>query len=308
MKYLITGGAGFIGSHIVEELVRRRQNVIVLDNLSTGYLRNLDSVKDKITFIKGDITKKPDVIKAMKGVDFVCHLAASLSVIESVAKPEKYIKNNVLGTLNLLKIAHKNKVKKFVLSSTCATYGTASVFPTPENYVGVKLSPYAYTKYSAEEICRYYSAVFNLPTVVLRYFNVYGPRQDASSSYAGVIPIFSKLMSQGKQPKIFGNGKQTRDFVGVKDVALANINACLSDIQNGEAINIGSSIETSVNELYSKISKLLNFQIPAIYQPARAGEAQRALGNISKMRKILKIIPKTLDDELESTVRWYQSA
>lgn len=305
-KFLVTGGAGFIGSHIVEELVKRKQKVTALDNLSSGYLKNIEPFRDKIRFIKGDITNKKDVEKAIKGVDFVLHLAASLSVVESVKKPEKYFKNNVVGTNNLLALSVKHKVKKLVFSSSCSVYGTADQFPTSETYQGVKLSPYAITKFTGEDLCRYYSSVFGLKTVILRYFNVYGVRQDASSSYAGVIPIFSKLMSQGKQPIIFGDGKQTRDFVSVKDVALANINACNIDKVNAQTINIGSGEEISVNDLYRKIAKILNFKLKPNYQRARSGEASRALGELLKMRNILKIKPKTIDQELKNTVKYYQ--
>lgn len=306
-KFLTTGGCGFIGSHIVEELVRRKEKVVVLDNLSSGYLKNIEPFRDKIKFIKGDVTNKTDVEKAVKGADFVLHLAASLSVVESVEKPEKYIKNNIVGTNNILLASVKYKIKKVVFSSSCSVYGTADEFPTPETYQGVKLSPYAITKYTGEDLCRYYSSVFSLKTVVLRYFNVYGVRQDASSSYAGVIPIFSKLMSQDKQPIIFGDGKQTRDFVSVKDVALANINACNIDKANTQTINIGSGEEISVNDLYKKIAKLLNFKLLPNYQKARSGESSRALGELSKMKKILKIEPKTIDQELENTVKYYQT-
>lgn len=304
---LVTGGAGFIGSHVVEELVRRKEKVVILDNLSSGYLKNIEPFRDKIKFIKGDVTNKKDVEKAIKGVDFVLHLAASLSVVESVEKPKKYFKNNIVGTNNILLVSVKHKVKKVVFSSSCSVYGTADEFPTPETYQGVKLSPYAITKYTGEDLCRYYSAVFGMKSVILRYFNVYGVRQDASSSYAGVIPIFSKLMSQNKQPIIFGDGKQTRDFVSVKDVALTNINACKFNQSDNQTINIGSGEEISVNDLYKKIAKLLNFKLLPNYQKARSGEAARALGELSKMKKILKIKPKTIDQELENTVKYYQA-
>ena len=234
------------------------------------------------------------------------HLAASLSVVESVEKPEKYFKNNVSGTNNILQASLKFGVTKVVFSSSCSVYGTADKFPTPEDYQGVKLSPYAITKFTGEDLCRYYSAVFGIKTVVLRYFNVFGTRQDSSSSYAGVIPIFSKLMSQDKQPIIFGDGKQTRDFVSVKDVALANINACQIKNADGETINIGSGVETSVNDLYYKIAEILNYHNKPNYQKARAGEAQRALGNLNKMRNILQIKPRTIDQELRNTVNYYQ--
>lgn len=305
-KFLITGGCGFIGGHVVEELVRRKEKVVILDNLSSGYLKNIQLFKDRIKFIKGDITNKTDVEKAVKGVDFVLHLAASLSVVESVEKPEKYFKNNIVGINNILQACVKHKVKKVVFSSSCSVYGTADEFPTPETYQGVKLSPYAITKFTGEDLCRYYSSVFGLKTVVLRYFNVYGVRQDSSSSYAGVIPIFSKLMSQNKQPIIFGDGKQTRDFVSVKDVALANINSCKFNQADDQTINIGSGEEISVNDLYKKIAEILNFKQVPNYQPARSGEAAKALGELSKMRKILKITPRKIDRELKETVEYYQ--
>jgi UDP-glucose 4-epimerase len=219
---LVTGGAGFIGSHLVEALLARGDTVRVLDNLSSGYLDNLAAAFDRIEFIQGDIRDEAAVKNAVAGVDFIFHLAGMVSVPQSMIQPLEAELANAGGTLNLLQAAGEAGVQCFVFSSTCAVYGDEPTLPKTETMLPEPKSPYAVAKLAAEHYCRVYNNSFNLKTVVFRYFNVFGPRQDPSSAYSGVISIFVDKLSQGVIPTIFGDGQQTRDFVYVGDVVRAN--------------------------------------------------------------------------------------
>jgi len=284
---LVTGGAGFIGSHLVEALLARGDTVRVLDNLSTGYVDNLQPVIDQIDFINGDIRDKAVMQKAMRDVDFVFHLAAMVSVTQSMGQPMEAELMNAAGTLNLLQAASEAGVQCFVLSSTCAVYGDEPTLPKVETMLPDPKSPYAVAKLAAEYYCRVFSKSFNLNTVVFRYFNVFGPRQDPSSAYSGVISIFVDKLSQGIVPTIFGNGEQTRDFVYVADVVRANLLAVETRQATGQVFNIGTGYQISINQLFGSLCGILGCDVEPNYAPPRAGDIVHSLSSPERAKNIL---------------------
>jgi len=304
MKYLVTGGAGFIGSHIVEELVRKGEEVTVIDNLSFGKLENLEKVNDKINFIEGDIRNLELLQNEFEGADFILHQAALRSVPKSLEAPEEYHDVNVNGTLNVLKAALENNVKKVVFASSSSIYGDAKEFPQKETHTPNPISPYAKTKLEAEKLCKEYSEK-GIETVSLRYFNVFGPKQDPSSQYAAVIPKFITSVLNNKQPIIYGDGKQSRDFTFVKNVVNANIKACQEKI-NKETINIACQKSITINELLRKINNILGKDIQAIYDDPRPGDAKHTLADTSKQKELLKLDLIDFDQGLKETVEWFK--
>ena len=270
--FLVTGGAGFIGSHIVEALVERGDRVRVLDNLSTGRLQNLAHVSDQIEFMEGDLRNEATVREAVNNVNSIFHLAAMVSVPESMAKPIEAELINALGTLSLLSIAKQAGVRRLVLSSTCAVYGDEPTLPKTESIPIRPQSPYAISKLAAEHYCRLFNDSMGLETVVLRYFNVYGPRQDPSSPYSGVISIFANKMSQGQLPFIYGDGEQTRDFVFVKDVVRANLLATQIHEAAGQVFNIGTGNPISINTLFNLVADIFAVDGSPHHHPARSGD------------------------------------
>jgi UDP-glucose 4-epimerase len=304
MKYLITGGAGFIGSHIASELVRRGEDVVIIDNLYTGKIGRLSSIMDKIMFVKGDIRDLGFLKKEFKGVDYVFHHAALISVTESMEKKDEYHDVNVIGTRNVLEAARINKVKLVTMASSCAVYGDAKV-PMREDMEVKPISIYAINKHDDERLCKEYYEKHGLKTIIFRYFNVFGPGQDPSSPYAGVISIFIRKILNGETPTIYGDGKQTRDFVFVKNIVQANLLACKATSGFGEVYNIGSEHEVSVNNLVKLINKELKKKIRPDHAPERAGELRRALADSSKARKVLGFKPSVKFEEgLKDTIRW----
>jgi len=304
MKYLITGGAGFIGSHIAYELVKRGEEVVVLDNLYTGRKERLTHIIKKIKFVKGDIRDLELLKKEFKGVDYVLHHAALISVTESMEKKDEYRDVNVMGTRNVLEAARINKVKRVTMASSCAVYGEAGI-PMRESMFVHPISVYAINKHDDEKLCRKYFEKYGLKTIIFRYFNVFGPGQDPNSPYAGVISIFIKKMLKNDIPTIYGDGKQTRDFIYVKNIVQANLLACKAKSGFGEVLNIGSEQEVSVNELVSLINKNLKKNIKPNYAPERAGELRRALADSSKVRNILGFKPAIKFEEgLKETIGW----
>jgi UDP-glucose 4-epimerase len=304
MKALVTGGAGFIGSHIVDRLLHDGHDVIVIDDLSTGHRSNLPD-HDALTFIEGDFSNSDTVNECMVGIDWVFHKAAVASVPRTVNDPVGSSAVNYQGTLHLLEAARNNDVKRFVFASSAALYGDEPTLPKVESMCPVTLSPYAVDKLASEFACGMYTKLYGVETVCLRYFNVYGPRQDPLGE-AGVVGIFINLMLDNKQPVIFGDGKQTRDYVYVKDVVNANIHA----IENGdnEAFNIGTGKETDVNELFAELKDLTNYKGKAKYAPARPGELLRNCLDISKAKKLLNWSPKySLKQGLKETMDWISS-
>ncbi len=300
---MVTGGAGFIGSHIVDGLIRRGHRVLVVDNLSSGKKENLNP---KAKFYKIDIReKKLENIFKKEKPEFVCHQAAHINLRASVRDPIFDAENNIIGSLNVLQNCVKYKVKKIVFASTGgALYGEAKVIPTPETYPAWPISPYGVAKLSVEHYLYYYFKVFNLPYTVLRYANVYGPRQDAKGE-AGVVAIFTEKMIFGGQPIINGDGRQTRDYVFVGDVVEANILA----IKNKKCgiYNIGTGVETNVNQIFKKLTKITGAKVQEVYGPKPAGEQRRSCLSFAKIRRELGWKPRVkLEEGLERTVGWFK--
>lgn len=283
-KAVVTGGAGFIGSHLAEELARRYDRVIILDDLSTGKLLNIEVLlkRDGVEFVEGSITTLPLLRRLFQGASHVFHLAAIASVPSSVESPLASHEVNATGTLNILLAARDNGVGKVIYASSCAVYGDTPALPKREDMLADPQSPYAVTKLAGEQYCHAFSHVYGLPTACLRYFNVYGPRQDPASHYAAVIPKFIQMVSGGKPPVIFGDGEQTRDFVFVKDVVAANIAAAEGKISG--VFNIGTGEATSVNQLARLIIRLGGSSLKPSYAAPRPGDVTLSYADISRAR------------------------
>lgn len=280
--WLITGGAGFIGSHLAHLLNQKNQKVIVFDNLSTGSLKNLEDIKNDITFIQGDITKKADLEKLPSNIDYILHLAAQISVPQSIKDPAETFLINSHGTLNILEFAKNIKVKKIVLSSSAAIYGDKTHPPCKEKASPSCQSPYALSKLQGEEMLKKYNFLYNLPTVTLRYFNVFGPRQNPNSAYAAVIAKFVDCFIKKQALTIFGDGLQTRDFVFVKDIARANIFAALN-LDKGEVYNVAAGAHYTLLELVEILSKLFNYTPKINFASVREGDIKASFADISKI-------------------------
>jgi len=305
MKYVITGGAGFIGSHIVEELVSQGHEVVVIDNLYNTTKDKIKSSLKKIRFVKGDVRNLELLKKEFEGADFVLHLAALISVTESVRKPEEYHEVNVGGTRNVLEAAKLNNVKRVVFSTSCAVYGSTQTVPQDEKLQPMPMSPYAENKLEGEKLCKEYYEKHGLKTICLRYFNVFGPRQDPKSPYAGVISIFAQKLLDNVQPTIFGDGEQTRDYVFVKNVVQANLLACKAEKGFGEIFNIGTEKETSVNTILNLLNKYLGKDAKPIYAPAREGEMSRACADCTKAKKTLGYkVTYSFEQGLKENLEW----
>ncbi len=305
-KALVTGGAGFIGSHITQALVQRGYEVIVLDNLSSGHLKNLDAVKDAVIFVEGDIQDETILDRVTKGCDVVFHEAAVVSVTQTVQQPVVSTTINDLGTLKVLDAARQNKVRRFVLASSSAVYGDDPQLPKIESMTPNPLSPYAVQKLTNEYYASLYYRLYGLETVCLRYFNVYGPRQDPSSPYSGVISIFMTRASNGSQPIIYGDGCQTRDFVFVQDVVQANLLAAECGAAAGQVLNVGTSDSVEINTLWDRIAQLAQCRVSPEYAGARPGDIIHSLAGIQKARQCLGFQPSvSLDDGLAQTFSWY---
>jgi len=316
MRTLVTGGAGFIGSHIVEELLRRGDTVRVLDNFSSGTRDNLKTLRGNLEILEGDLRDAGTVQAAVRDVELVFHLAAFISVPESMLDPETCFAVNVGGTVSLLEAARKAGVRKVVLSSSTAVYGDTDVFPTTEETPLRPLSPYALSKQVNELYARLYTRTLGLPVTALRYFNVYGPRQRPDSDYAAAIPIFVRRLVAGEPIIIYGDGKQSRDFIFVKDVVRANLLAAESDAA-GEAFNICSGHETSLLDLLEELSEVSPHQPEASpralsravrFEAPRAGDIYRSAGSPEKAAGALGFRAGTsLGKGLAQTVEWMKS-
>lgn len=307
MKTLVTGGAGFIGSNLVKELLLGQgMSVRVLDDLSTGSLSNLEEVSNKIEFINGSITDTQTINSACSGIDVVFHLAAKISVEESIINPELTNNINIGGTLKVLSAAKKNNVKKLIFSSSAAVYGSVDSVPVKENNALNPESPYALQKYAGEKYCEYFSKNYGMDTVCLRYFNVYGPYQQESGGYAGVIYKFIKSALLNKPINIEGDGKQTRDFVFIKDIVAANILASKYNERTfGNTYNIGTGKETTILDLYN-IVKQLSGNTPSItHSEKRGGDIYRSCANISLAQTSIGYAPSiSLKEGLDKTINW----
>lgn len=306
--YLVTGGAGFIGSHISEELVRRGERVRVLDNFLTGKRENLSTFQNLIELIEGDIRDLETCQRSLRGVDYVLHQAALPSVPRSIQEPLLSHDINVNGTLNLLVAAVEAKVKKFVFASSSSVYGDDPELPKKEESQGKPLSPYAVHKITAEKYCQVFHEIYGLETICLRYFNVFGPHQDPSSQYAAAIPLFITLMLKGERPQIFGDGEQSRDFTHVANVVEANIRAIEAPAAAaGQIFNIACGERTTINAMASEIASLLGVAIVPFYADPRPGDILHSYAAIEKARKILGFEPSVgFKQALKKTVAWYK--
>ncbi|QTA83606.1 NADH dehydrogenase domain-containing protein [Desulfonema limicola] len=308
-KALITGGAGFIGSHLAETLVNAGCEVSILDNLSTGSLSNIDHIKDKITFFQGDIQEPGLLTRYVKGCDIIFHQAALVSVPQSVEEPVISSMINNIGTLMVLEAARQNGVKRVVLASSSAVYGDNPESPKQEDMKPRLLSPYAVQKLTGELNASLYYELYGLETVCLRYFNVYGPRQDPSSPYSGVISIFMTKAFDKKQPLIYGNGEQTRDFVFVKDVVKANLLAATVSSAAGRIFNIGTGSCVTINRLWEVIARMAGLDLKPGYGPPRPGDIIESLSDISRAKSELGFEPGySFEQGLELTMEWYKNS
>ena len=285
--YLVTGGAGFIGSNIVEELVRRRERVRVLDNFSTGKRENIASFLEDIELIEGDLRHLDTVRQAAEGVDYILHQGALPSVQRSVDNPLETDESNVRGTLNLLVAARDAGVKRVVYASSSAVYGDTPTLPKAEEMKPAPLSPYAVTKLTGEHYCRVFYQVYGLETVALRYFNVFGPRQDPTSQYAAVIPKFVTAMLRGEQPVIYGDGEQSRDFSYVANVVQANLLAATTPGVEGQVFNIACNRGHNLLELVATINRVLGTNITPVHTAPRVGDIRHSLADIARAREML---------------------
>jgi len=301
---LVTGGAGFIGSHIVEELLRNGDSVRVLDNFSSGKHENLKTFQGDLEILEADLRDAGLVKAAMRDIELVFHLAAFVSVSKSMSDPEECFNVNVTGTVTLLEAARQAGVRKVVLSSSTAVYGDTDKFPTDEETPLQPLSPYALSKQVNELYARLYTRTFNLPVIALRYFNVYGPRQRPDSDYAAAIPIFVRHLVAGEPIAIYGDGNQSRDFIFVKDVVRANLLAAKSDIA-GEAFNVCTGRETSLLDLLEELSEVSPHQPEVRFEEPRPGDIYRSVGNPQKTSAALGFQAETsLAEGLKQTVEW----
>lgn len=295
--YLVTGGAGFIGSNIVEELLERGQKVRVLDNFSTGKRENILPFLDKIELIEGDIRDYRVVREAVEGVDFILHQAALPSVPRSIKDPITTNEVNVSGTLNILDAALDAKLKRVVYASSSSIYGNSEVLPKREDMPPNPLSPYAVSKLAGEKYCQVFSQIYGLETVCFRYFNVFGPRQEPNSQYSAVIPKFIATMKKGERPVIYGDGKQSRDFTYVTNVVKANILACKLDDVVGEVFNIACGERYSLIDLVNKLNEIFGSNIEPVFTEPRKGEVRHSMANIEKAEKLLGYDPSVDFDE-----------
>jgi len=306
-RYLVTGGAGFIGSHLVEELVTRGESVRVLDDFSTGKRENLEPWLDRIEVIEGGVEDQEVCKKAVQGVEFVLHQAALSSVPRSVKNPLATNTSNVTGTLNLLWAGKGAGLTRFVCAGSSSVYGESEILPKEENMTPTPCSPYAVSKLVKEHYCKVFYRLYGLETVVLRYFNVYGSRQDPDSPYAAVIPAFAQCLVRGRRARIYGDGEQSRDFTYVKDCVQANLRACTAAEAAGEVVNIASGKRITITDLYNRIGGLLGKRDRPTYEAPRSGDVRHSLADITKAKKLLGYEPRyTIDQGLQDAIQWYE--
>jgi UDP-N-acetylglucosamine/UDP-N-acetyl-alpha-D-glucosaminouronate 4-epimerase len=306
--YLVTGGAGFIGSHIVEELVKKGERVRVIDNLSTGKRRNLEHLFDEIEFVEGDLRSPEAAARAAAGADFVLHQAALPSVPRSVQDPKGSTENNLNGTLHLLMAARDAGVRRLVYASSSSVYGDSPILPKKEDFLPAPLSPYAASKLAGEYYCQVFSRVYGLETVCLRYFNVFGPRQDPLSPYAAVIPKFITLALAKKPLVVYGDGEQSRDFSFIDNVVQANLLACSAAGVAGEQINVGCGEQISLNQLVQALREIINGDQQVEYAEPKPGDVKHSLASIEKAQRLLGFVPTVLFTEgLYRTVAWFKA-
>ena len=302
---LVTGGAGFIGSHIVEALLARGHRVRVLDDFSSGHRENLEGLLDSVELVEGDVRDGEAVARALVSCQYVFHQAAVPSVVRSVEDPLRSNAVAVDGTLNVLQAARTVKPLRVVYASSSSVYGDTPTLPKVESMPTQPLSPYAVAKLTAEYYCCVYARVFGVPAVALRYFNVFGPRQDPASPYTGVISIFVRELLQGRSPTIDGDGGQTRDFTYVSDVVAANLLAAESEAAVGQAVNVARGEQISIEELFRTLRELIGTALEVRHGPQRAGDVRHSRADITRARELLGYEPRVgLRQGLQRTVEW----
>jgi nucleoside-diphosphate-sugar epimerase len=307
-SYLVTGGAGFIGSHLAEELVRRGQRVRVVDSLITGKRQNLAHIPG-VEFIEGDLADLEVAKRAVEGIDFVLHQAAIPSVPRSVLDPITSNRANIDTSLNVLVAARDARVKRVVYAGSSSAYGDAPTLPKVETMPTAPLSPYALQKLVAEQYCQMFTRLYGLETATIRYFNVFGPRQDPSSPYSGVISLFISALCEGRQPTIYGDGGHTRDFTYVANVVDGVLRACEAKGASGEVINVATGGRISLNQLFHTIRDLVGARVDPIYADPRPGDVRDSQADIGKARRLLGYEPTvSFDEGLKKTVQWYRAA
>ena len=309
MRYLVTGGAGFIGSNIVDELVRRGHSVVVLDNLSSGKESNLASVRDKIELSTGSVTDLAAVQAACRGAEYVIHLAARTSVPRSVEDPVDTNHANIDGTLNVLVAARDAKVRRFVFAASSSAYGETPTLPKVETMQPAPISPYGVTKYVGELYAQVFGRVYGLENASVRYFNVFGPRQDPTSQYSGVLSLYMLAVIEGKPPVVYGDGEQSRDFTYVENIVDETLRACEATGASGKVFNGGTGARITLNQVLRQLEKITGTKIQAKYESARTGDILHSQADISLARKILGYEPSVLFEQgLKRTWDWYTAA
>ena len=307
-SYLVTGGAGFIGSHLAEELVRRGATVRVADSLITGKRSNLGHLSG-VEFLEGDLADPDVAVRAVAGVDYVLHQAAIPSVPRSVEDPITSNRANITATLNILVAARDAGVKRLVYAGSSSAYGNTPTLPKREDMPANPLSPYALQKLVGEQYCQMFTQLYGFETVTIRYFNVFGPRQDPGSPYSGVISLFATALLEGRQPIIYGDGEQTRDFTYVANVVDGVLRACEAPRAAGEVINVATGGRISLNELLRVMNSIVGTTLQAVHAPARSGDVKDSQADISKAKRVLGYQPSvTFEAGLAKTVEWYRSS
>lgn len=309
MRYLVTGGAGFIGSHVVDELVRRGQDVVVLDDLSTGQEANIEGIRGKIDFRVGTITDLKDVQSACRGADYVIHLAARPSVPKSVKDPIGTNHTNIDGTLNVLVAARDAGARRFVYAASSSAYGETPTQPKIETMAPLPISPYGVTKYVGELYAQVFGRVYGLENASIRYFNVFGPRQDPTSQYSGVLSRFMLAILRGEPLVIYGDGEQSRDFTYVANVVDETLRACEAASASGRVFNGGTGARITLNQVIELLAKITGREIRAVHEPPRVGDIRDSQADISLARKVLGYEPGVLFEEgLKRTWECYSRA
>lgn len=308
MKVLVTGGAGFIGSHLTEALAARGEKVRVLDNLATGHLENLDAVRGRIEWLQGDIADLETVQNAAHGTDVIFHQAALPSVPRSIKNPRASHDANLTGTLNVLIAARDNRVTRVVMASSSSVYGNSPALPKVETFAPAPLSPYAVTKLAGEQYAQVFANLFQVSTICLRYFNVFGPRQDPNSQYAGALAKFVRCALHGERYPVYGDGEQSRDFTYIENVVRANLLAASCETDGAAVVNIAGGARTTLNQIIAILNELTHQDLPTQFGPPRAGDVLHSHADITRARELLQYEP-TVDvrEGLRRTVEYYKA-
>jgi nucleoside-diphosphate-sugar epimerase len=306
--YLVTGGAGFIGSHLCEELVRRGERVRVVDSLITGKRQNLAHLP-QVEFMHGDLADIDVARRAVQDVEYVLHQAAIPSVPRSVEDPVTSNRANIDASLNILVAARDAGVRRLVYAGSSSAYGNSEVLPKVETMPTAPLSPYALQKLVAEQYCQMFTTLYKFETVTIRYFNVFGPRQDPSSPYSGVISLFISALCDGRRPTIYGDGEQTRDFTYVANVVDGVLRACQAPAASGEVINVATAGRISLNQLFAIVKREVGSSLEPVYSDPRAGDVRDSQADISKAQRLLGYAPiVSFEEGLGRTVKWYRES